>query len=454
MRIYEYHELSKGWTLNNSTQSRLAYLLWFLALSVIAGGRWITQIWLGPIPIADLVFQLLIIIYLLKMLLQPNRDTPLPTRSFLLHFICSVTLVWSLFRILVSIQSHEYSIESVFRDSMFFIALSSIPVCKAILHNFGSSGSSSKIVVRNLTLASCIALLTGIVSKLFTNSEGWNLSLPFVSLQSNIFSVRSDQLICAAGLLLINLFAKIAEARYKAFFISLLLIIITLTLLLFSSRAVLLASGLILAIGLSLILKLQQAQMRNWPIVLLFISPVFLIPLQQLPGVNRLLAGFGLVTAQVQNEAINIGAMSTQNARQEAWRLIADYWKQNSFWFGFKPGEHVVQISGALRYLSGEIEVRWPHNVFLSIMVRNGLIIGLLFSVLLLYILFSGLKNISRPTSDVLDFQLFAYLIGSLAVSSVGVVLESPFGYIPFTIISGMVLARGEMHETYRKDLG
>jgi hypothetical protein len=437
----------------NSTHSKFADLLFLLALSVIAGGRWITQIWLGPVPFADVIFQGILFLYLLRKLLKPNRDNILGTSSPFLRLTTGVILFWSLLRITTSILSHEYSAEVIFRDSMFIIAISLVFISKGVFHNFGFDKRVKGSASQKLTFASLFAFLTGILSQFLTDSVGWNFDLPIVSLQSNIFSVRSDQLICATSFLIISLCAKIVNVNFKIIPLSLLLLIMTCFLFLFSSRAVLLASGLIFAIGLLLILKFQGNESRNWPIVLFCMSPLFLIYLQRLPGVNRLLAGFGLGTTELQNRTQNLNAISTQNARQEAWKMVTDYWTQNSFWFGFKPGEHVVQNSGALRYLSGEIEVRWPHNIFLSIMFRNGLMIGIFFCSLLLYILFMGLKNILETTSELLDFQLFAFLVSCIVVSSVGVVLESPFGYIPFTIISGMVLARREIHQSHRVSL-
>lgn len=414
--------------------------IWFLALSVIAGGRWLTQIWFAGFPLADLLLQLMVLRYLIRF---RNTKTKNARNSFsFFELICLFIFAFNIYKISRSLFFADFSLQLILRDSMFLLVLSIVPLARILFGNSYFSLRTDLKYSNSLALASLFAFITGVLSKLVTDSKGWNLSSPFFDFQAPIFSVRADQLMCSSTFLMLYFFSRITLPKGRFLYVFLLFAQVILLLFLFSSRAVLISCFITFFIGGLFLLRVTFHQGRTWPLIIASISPLALIGALKLPGVGRLFAGLGMNGLSVQSDPFFQSAASTQNARSYAWRLIYDYWKENAFWFGFDPGTHVIQNSGSLRYLSGELEVRWPHNVILSIMFRNGLIFGSLLLACIFYILYAALSNSVQRNSTLLDFQFLAYLVSIFVVSSVGVVLESPFGYVPFTIIAGFVLAR------------
>lgn len=162
---------------------------------------------------------------------------------------------------------------------------------------------------------------------------------------------------------------------------------------------------------------------------------ILVVPLTD-PGA-RLLSSFG--TANDVG-----GASGTTRARWEAWDRTVDFISDEPFrlLFGVGYGTDVVHASSAGDYL-GDYEpgeVRSPHNFAVSLFARLGLV-GVVLGVLLAATVVGAAGSQLRRGLDALS-ELCLYLLAALGVTSlVGVVLESPFGAIPFYWSLGVVLA-------------
>lgn len=142
--------------------------------------------------------------------------------------------------------------------------------------------------------------------------------------------------------------------------------------------------------------------------------------------------------------AAQLNAQGTQRARELVWSGVAAWTAENPVRqvFGGGFGNDFLSESGTLEYLEGTAysNVRSPHNWFVGIYARLGLIgLGL---VVVWLTAVSALML--RRRSDIGDSDLLAVssmvVVAILPVATLGVVLEAPFGAIPFFWTSGLVM--------------
>lgn len=142
-------------------------------------------------------------------------------------------------------------------------------------------------------------------------------------------------------------------------------------------------------------------------------------------------------------------ARGTANARREVWLRVVDWTNESparaAFGGGF--GTDFLTDSDSIALLEGTVYtgVRSPHNWLVTSYARLG-VVGAVLAVTLLVVLVGTVIRRRRQIADD-DLLTMASLIvvAIIPVALVGVVLESPFGAIPFYWASGVVLAlRGE----------
>lgn len=143
------------------------------------------------------------------------------------------------------------------------------------------------------------------------------------------------------------------------------------------------------------------------------------------PSGSRLVAGF--------NDSSS-GAHGTISARQKVWTRMGDYVlyepKRTAVGVGF--GRDFIDESGAGAALEGIYQnVRSPHNYVLGTLARLGVAGGLLVSVIIGVGVWLGMSQLRRDSEPMV--VLAALLAISIpVVALLGVVLESPFGAIPY----------------------
>jgi hypothetical protein len=131
-------------------------------------------------------------------------------------------------------------------------------------------------------------------------------------------------------------------------------------------------------------------------------------------------------------------AANTANARALARNRIYEWTMENGKWLhGWGPGAEIVANSGAVVYLSGNLDVRAPHNWSVSLFSRYG-IVGTIFWILLIGypILF-----VRKCRTD-FKYLILGSIIIIVIVSLLGVIMESPFGSIPIMMFSSILISR------------
>ncbi len=180
--------------------------------------------------------------------------------------------------------------------------------------------------------------------------------------------------------------------------------------------------------------------------VLAMIVPILLVGASQSRPVERL-----LVTVPGSASSSNFhGATGTANARLKAWKALIAYMERSPTrelrGVGFGPD--FLHDSGADVLLLGTVaaeqeNVRSPHNYLLGTWARLGLI-GV---VMVLALLIAGLRLarlVAKHAPHVRDDDVLAMLlVASIpVVAFIGVVLESPFGALPYFWAIGHLSAR------------
>jgi O-Antigen ligase len=182
--------------------------------------------------------------------------------------------------------------------------------------------------------------------------------------------------------------------------------------------------------------------------ILVMCLPIISVAVSQSRPVKRLLLTIPGTTTTASTEIQ--GATGTAHARLQSWSALVSYIERdaarNIRGVGFGPD--FLHESGADVLLLGtaaaeQEDVRSPHNYLLNTWARLGLI-GL---ILILGILLTGLRLarlVARHASRVRDDDVLAMLlVASIpVVAVVGVVLESPFGALPYFWALGHLSAR------------
>jgi O-antigen ligase len=212
------------------------------------------------------------------------------------------------------------------------------------------------------------------------------------------------------------------------------------------TRGGFLSVGIVFAVGLLIIYSAAPRGSSKRTTIFAVITAVIIAAVAYLPsteGGQRLIATVNPAAATNYDAAQR--AMGTENARNEAWDLVIDWTQetQTREFFGSGPGPNFIVESGARSVLEGTdySGVRSPHNWFIGLYARIGTI-GVVLAVLVLCAIGHSMwANRRRIGSDELLFTSAMIVAAILPIAAVGVVLESPFGAVPFWWAAGIVLA-------------
>ena len=141
--------------------------------------------------------------------------------------------------------------------------------------------------------------------------------------------------------------------------------------------------------------------------------------------------------------------VGTAAARTEGWKAVLEWLPDGGvsrMALGVGFGPHYLQRSGAdVAFLGpyADPTVRAVHNFGLNTWARLGLVGLALVSIIFALSLVAGIRLAARTTTPP-DLDLFAGLVAVTVplVASLGVVLESPFGAIPYFWAVGYLSAR------------
>lgn len=147
----------------------------------------------------------------------------------------------------------------------------------------------------------------------------------------------------------------------------------------------------------------------------------------------------------VGGTAVGNEAAGTASARQRAYELVVDYLvdEPSRLAVGVGFGPDFLQDSGADGQYEGTVyqDVRSPHNYLLGTLARLGAP-GVL---LLLWVVVLAATRFRRAVQERVEGAVLAGLVVTcfLVVSLFGVVLESPFGAVPFFWAAGLLIVHG-----------
>jgi len=149
---------------------------------------------------------------------------------------------------------------------------------------------------------------------------------------------------------------------------------------------------------------------------------------------NSSLTRFGLIG---DNSFLTQSANSTSAARvRAAEKLLTWFDNQDQLLMGVGPGIEMVQLSGAVANLSGSVEVRAPHNWFIGLFVRYGIVGTIIWVGVVLHGFY-----LSRNARNWL-WRVEILII--CLVAGMGVIIESPFGSLPFSFLLAITFTQRE----------
>jgi hypothetical protein len=236
-----------------------------------------------------------------------------------------------------------------------------------------------------------------------------------------IFSQRPDHFGIMAAIGIIVWSNSIFNSDKRNIFNSIVVCLFIVEVFLLPSRAGFLA----MMVGLIfIVVKYHRKQIIK---VIFLMSTLLIASVSLSSALYNLLPDVSLVKKTIsfgKNADILEQGAGTARGRLNGQGALIDWVSSNNLqWVGGGPGREILNESGAIRWLSGDLDVRYPHNWWTSLFARFG-IFGFLLWVLAFIFLWR--ENFQKN----LNFSS-TIIVAILIASTFGVIIESPFGIIP-----------------------
>lgn len=403
----------------------------FPVFYLILTSRWGSHIQYGGIYLTDVLIVFSLATFFLKRRYRSNWSRK---PNYFLYAFTAVIFVNSFFRF-------DFS-KDWFRDAVpflyLFIALllARINLDRTLLQN------SQRMIVISLR---CHAIWYG-----FFSIFDFGNALPLVPGSQNIrlFEIRGDYdpMLCFVYLAWISYQTSRKLKLSKIDLISVAFAILGVGQ--SNSRAALLSFIIMIFIILVASKRLFTIALSLFAATFISLGLVYYLQLP-IPGVvSKLPFSNALLNNSQSEELRNLGD-GTSRSRFNAWVILLNYVTEDPArtMVGVGPGRDFMSESGAGRALIAnfndlENAPRSPHNIIITVLVRFGLVGMFFFIALLIQVwlqLRSGMK--SQKPEDIeyeLDSLKYFLFVGILVTSTLGVILESPFGAIPFAWLLGV----------------
>jgi O-antigen ligase len=398
---------------------------------VFAGSRWVTYVGYSPFFATDL----LLFIPFLFQLARPSLRTKSLEPASLLHGVVIAFSAYAFLRGLLSLRENGLDLYLIRDISPFFYIVAYYLARGSILDVPENKKDRLFLILKS---AMKIHLIWVSFSVLTGNIFGF-LQGSFL-INAGLFSVRPDfdsaMIAVYCAILLIELFAKFKISNL--FF--LLVGVFAVTSL--QTRAGLLALFSCFTLAILYLVRTGKFTIV-WSFVSLGILILFPIVFSFSPAVSRLLITLGIYTDD--SSAFEASSFGTINARNLVWQGVMDWTSSNELRqiFGSGFGNDFLVQSATLIYLddSQMNGVRSPHNWFLGTYARLG-IIGLTLAIVLYVVaIFQAIRMAYDGMLKNFSLMSSLILVALLPVCLFGVVLESPFGAIPFYWALGIMSA-------------
>lgn len=339
------------------------------------------------------------------------------------------SIATSLFLITQFIRDITIPVFVSIRDLLPFIYLFAVPAC-----SFALRGISDLTVVKVLRLAAVINCSWFLPSSLGILSP---VSVPIIS-QVPFFIERADQsgIAMGIGVLVWSAYPGLG-LKPNYFVISLCVLAAAIG----RSRAGLFTTLLALLFLLLsqdkkyITFKKRQRFILLSSVVLVALGVLIASQLTNIAGENSSLARAGILGG---SEESTMSGRNTSRARVlAAYSLINWVKESDQQFFGAGPGSEMVAESGAVAFLSGNVEVRSPHNWFIGLYARFGFFGFIFWCALIGQILLLG-----RDSESQIQKTLRAIVVLICFCSFFGVIMESPFGSLPLAVVLGLYIRR------------
>lgn len=214
----------------------------------------------------------------------------------------------------------------------------------------------------------------------------------------------------------------------------------------FQTRAGLLSvlACAVVVVGFSYYRSAESSRRRlSMVLVLIAVALAVAFALPRTDPGSRLLDTVGVIDG-TGSDGVARG-QGTQAARLKTWNRVISWSSSDAMGttVGRGFGVDILASSGALRWLEGSRyeNVRSPHNWFVGSYARLGILGLLLLAALLVVSLRRALRMRAVWHEDHLLFMALLTVVAILPVATLGVVLEAPFGAVPFYWSIGVLLA-------------
>lgn len=409
-------------------------LVWAVTLG-LAGSRWGAHLGYPPLFLTDLLVALGVVHALMGILqFGPRPKSGVAERA---HpgVLVGLLLAWAALRL---VTSPEWSLTAL-RDAVpyLYAIVAFVAASSYARSNQANRNNAARFVTAALLFHLGWCALAVIAPRYIGR-------LPLVpDAPVRFLSVRGDVDSAFVGLLMALGLARVLAGRNAGRWM-LILVLSAATLTRLNSRAGLVAC--VVACTFVLVAALTSTHLiSSRRTVILALAPVVAAAVivalpQTLPG-QRLI---GTIASNPESAA-QANAAGTTRARTTAWRRTIDYTNETGYrqLVGVGFGPDFLAAAGARDIISGGRDgVRSPHNWLLGTYARLGLV-GL---VLATCLAFSVLRAAWRARRDVMHDDLLLVVcvvaIGLIVIGALGVVLESPFGAVPFFWCAGILLTR------------
>lgn len=164
---------------------------------------------------------------------------------------------------------------------------------------------------------------------------------------------------------------------------------------------------------------------------------LFVIFFSNLQTVSNVFPSGSSIQRALSPREFDLNLNNTATARLNAQKLLIEHWaNSNLLLTGLGAGDQMVRNSYAVQFLSGSADVRSPHSWPIGLLSRFGIVGFIIWSYLPAKLLISR----RLAGGNMRDIKVFSVII--LFASSVGVIIEAPFGSIPFCIFMAILLSR------------
>jgi O-antigen ligase len=396
---------------------------------LIFGGRWISHVPIGPVYISEVLLGASVLHAVLSALTRKEK-----TNTYGPGILIALVILWSTFHMLTP----EGPLRVAARDAAPFVYC-----CAAYLSARACQRASTEVRQRTVRLLHGALLIHAAWLAVALLATEFVATMPELDGEVRVFKTRPDfdaaMLGVLIGLSIIRIrMGKVwlnASVAGGALFL----------LLLMQTRAGLLACCACMAAAL--ILRLKKSSRISVRAAVLGAGGAFLVLglLANSTAGERLLATAGSTSASQEARS----AQGTTRARLMAWEKVMDYTLEDPArtMIGVGFGTDFLLLSDGDVPLGRGIGVRSPHNYLLTCFARLGLV-GLTFMVALLSALLAvALSTLRAGRPDELTSISVLLVVSIFVVSMFGVVLESPFGALPFFWAGGILLG---MHRARR----